>query len=278
MNVAGWIEWPLRHERFTVGVLLGVAIAGAWVFVLTGAGTGMSVSAMTSLDMALGAPAAVSRAVASGTEWTVSYAATMAVMWWVMMAAMMLPSAAPMILLHAQIGRGTSRRSGVAPRLMPTLLFGGGYLLMWGCFSVVAAAFQWGLERAGLLSPFMMNGTSFVFAGCVLLYAGLYQISPLKRVCLKHCQSPLQFLSHSWQDGDWGAFRMGLRHGGFCLGCCAGLMAILFFGGIMNLYWIIGLAILVAVEKLSSAGPKLSALTGYLLIAWSGVFFLQALA
>ena len=118
-----------------------------------------------------------------------------------------------------------------------------------------------------------MSTSSNAFAGAVLIYAGVYQLSPLKRACLKHCQNPLGFIVHHWRDRLPGALRMGLEHGFYCLGCCMGLMAILFFGGIMNLYWIAGLAILVLLEKFLPFGARLSAATGPLLIVW-GLWFL----
>jgi predicted metal-binding membrane protein len=122
----------------------------------------------------------------------------------------------------------------------------------------------------------MMNTSSNFFAGSILIYAGAYQLSPLKRTCLKHCQSPLGFLSHHWKPGLWGALRMGLHHGVYCLGCCVGLMAILFFGGIMNLYWIVGLAVLVILEKLLPFGRKIPYVTGPALIIWGLAFLARA--
>jgi predicted metal-binding membrane protein len=245
---------------------LGAVIFASWIYLMAGAGTGMSIMAMTSWSMAIGAPEALSMALATPVDWTPSYAVSMLLMWWVMMIAMMLPSAAPVILLHARV-------SGTEGSILPNAAFVAGYALAWGGFSLSAAALQWLFERVGVLSPYMMNTSSNIFAGAVLIFAGAYQLSPLKRACLSNCHSPLAFLSHHWQPGTWGGLRMGLHHGTYCLGCCAGLMAILFFGGIMNLYWIAGLALLVLLEKLLPAGAKLPWLTGPALIIW-GVSFL----
>jgi predicted metal-binding membrane protein len=187
-----------------------------------------------------------------------------------MMVAMMLPSAAPMILLYAAIGR-RQRQSGQAV-LLPAGIFASGYVVAWGAFSAVATGLQWGFEQVGILSPKMMNVTSLLIA------AGLYQLSPLKRACLAHCRSPLQFLSGHWKQGRRGAFRMGVEHGAFCLGCCWGLMALLFFGGIMNLYWIAGLAVFVAIEKLVPAGDVIAKILGGLFVLWGGSFLYSALA
>jgi Predicted metal-binding integral membrane protein (DUF2182)/Branched-chain amino acid ATP-binding cassette transporter len=102
----------------------------------------------------------------------------------------------------------------------------------------------------------------------LLLAAGIYQLSPLKRACLKHCRSPLQFILAHWGSGASGAFRMGIEHGAYCVGCCWVLMGLLFFGGIMNLYWIIGLAIFVLLEKTIPTGHRLGDLVGMALIVW----------
>lgn len=271
------IERVLNHERKFVAAVLLAAMAASWLFVLQGAGTGMSVLAMTSWDMAIGAPGQFEIALASPAPWTSAYAAAMLVMWWVMMIAMMLPSAAPIILLYAKVVRGTRQRTGVAPDARLSLLFAAGYLAIWGLFSALAVSLQWSFEQTGLLSPFMMNTTGMVFAGIILVYAGAYQLSPLKQACLRHCQGPLTFLTHHWRQGYAGAFRMGLHHGLFCLGCCGGLMVILFFGGIMNLYWIMGLAVFVFVEKCTPAGPWLSYAMGAALLLWGLSFIVRGI-
>jgi predicted metal-binding membrane protein len=187
-------------------------------------------------------------------------------MWWIMMIAMMLPSASPMILLFARVQRNQHAQG--AP-VISTGIFLLGYLVTWGAFSVLAAGTQWGLERAGLLSA-MMESTSGRFAGLLLLVAGAYQLTPLKQACLRRCRSPLQFIMHHWRAGTLGACRMGVEHGAFCLACCWVLMTLLFVGGVMNLYWIIGLALFVFLEKSLPAGHGFSALTGVGLLVWGG--------
>lgn len=268
MPSASWIETTLSHERRLVVAALCAVVVASWIYLLAGAGTGMSTVAMTSWQMAIGAPRALSMAVATPVEWTASYAVAMVVMWWVMMIAMMLPSAAPVILLHAKI-------SGAEGRVLPSFCFVAGYVIAWGGFSLAAASLQRLFEFSGVLSPHLMNASSNLFAAAILVYAGAYQLSPLKRACLKHCQGPLAFITHHWKSGAWGALRMGLQHGTYCLGCCAGLMAILFFGGIMNLYWVAGLALLVLAEKLLPLGSKIPWLTGPVLIIWGLSFLLR---
>ena len=116
----------------------------------------------------------------------------------------------------------------------------------------------------------MMASTSGRFAGILLLVAGAYQLTPLKHACLRHCRSPLQFIMHHWRTGLLGAFRMGIDHGAFCLACCWFLMGLLFVGGVMNLYWIVGLALLVFLEKVMPAGQWSGSLTGIGLMLWGG--------
>jgi predicted metal-binding membrane protein len=198
--------------------------------------------------------------------WTPSYAALIFLMWWIMMVAMMLPSASPMILLFARLQRQQKEKGSP---FVSTSVFTAGYLVTWGVFSMVATGAQWGFECVGLLSA-MMTSTSGLFAGILLLAAGIYQLTPLKHACLRHCRSPIQFIMHHWRTGSGGACRMGIEHGAFCLACCWFLMALLFVGGVMNLYWIVGLAIFVLLEKTIPAGHWLGFITGIGLMVWGG--------
>ena len=274
MSSPSLIERALLHDRTIVIIALGVLIAASWVFVLVGAGTGMSAWDMTSWKMALGLSGPMRMAMP--VEWTLGYAAMMFFMWWIMMVAMMLPSAAPMILLHAKVTRASSERTGGVFGLAPTALFTIGYLAAWAVFSLIATSLQWAFEGLGVLSPMTMSSTNQLFAGVILLFAGAYQLTPLKQACLKHCRSPVAFLSRHWRPGATGAFRMGLGHGAYCLGCCWGLMALLFFGGIMNLYWVIGLAVLVLLEKLLPAGQALAYGTGAIFLS-GGIYLLSSI-
>jgi predicted metal-binding membrane protein len=180
------------------------------------------------------------------------------VMWAVMMVAMMTPSAAPMILTFATINR--RRRAQQGP-FVPTTVFALGYLLVWGGFSVVATLAQWGLHTAALLSP-MMASTSPMLGGLLLLAAGIFQWTPLKSTCLAQCRSPLGFMMTAWREGAWGALRMGLQHGGYCVGCCWVLMALLFVAGVMNLLWVAAIAALVLMEKVLPRGELVGRVAG----------------
>jgi predicted metal-binding membrane protein len=200
-----------------------------------------------------------------------------------MMVAMMLPSVAPVTLLVASIAR---KRAAVAdPPPMGssrggafghgTALFVLGYLAVWLGFAAVATLLQWGLDEAGLLSD-MMALASRVAAGAVLIAAGIYQWTPLKEACLRHCRSPLDFLLFHWRESRLGALTSGLGHGAYCLGCCWVLMALLFVGGIMNLAWIAAIALLVLIEKTLPWGGWMGRATGAALVAWGAVTLAMA--
>ena len=274
------LESVLRRDRLVVVIALVAVIVLSWAYILAGAGMGMSSFEMTQSvgvsdstqpsmqEMSTGGTAADSL-MATGT-WTVGYAVVIFLMWWVMMLGMMLPSAAPLLLLFARM----MRKEKGAP-YVPTGVFALGYVVMWAAFSAIVTGAQWGLEASGLLSGIMV-GTSAVLAAALLIAAGVWQLTPLKNACLRHCRSPIGFLSAHWRPGRTGAFRMGLVHGAFCLGCCWFLMALLFYGGVMNLYWIIGLALYILIEKLLPAGVRIGQLTGVALIAWGAVLLFYA--
>ncbi len=263
------VEAVVRRDRLVVIIALTAVIALSWAYLLAGAGMGMSALEMTRMlrfEMAGGMSEGGMTGMAMMTPavWTTGYAALMFFMWWVMMVAMMLPSAAPMILIFATVNRKQREtgRSHVA-----TGIFAAGYLATWAGFSLIAVTLQWWFQRTGILSP-MLVGTNVIFGGVLLLAAGVYQLTPIKHACLRHCRSPLAFLSAHWRPKARGALRMGLVHGAFCVGCCWFLMGLLFFGGVMNLYWIAGLALLVLFEKTVPAGHWLGYATGVVLFAW----------
>ena len=204
--------------------------------------------------------------------WNAADFALNLLIWWVMMTAMMLPAAAPMILMFATINRGRRRRGD---RHVPTALFALGYLLVWGLFGAAATAAEWGLEQAALIMP----GTQQVgpwLGGAILIAAGLYQLTPLKYACLAHCRSPVGFVLGHWRDGAAGAVRMGIGHGLYCLGCCWVLMALLFAGGVMSLLWMAALAVLVLVEKVAPAGFWIARASGMLMLVFGAYLMLRA--
>lgn len=254
----GLVERALLHDRILVIAGMLSVVVLSWTYLLAGAGTLQEMDGML-MPMSSG-------------PWTLDHVLVMLLMWAVMMAAMMLPSAAPMILLYATIARG---RDGSAMPARTSGIFAAGYVAIWTAFSLGAVALQYGLERLALLSP-MMETTSVTLAGGILIVAGVYQWSPLKKTCLQGCRSPLEFVLTHWRPGARGAFAMGIRHGVYCVGCCWMLMLLLFVGGVMNLGWIAGLAILVLVEKLAPAGHWIGRGAGVLLAGWGIAALLQA--
>lgn len=185
-------------------------------------------------------------------------------MWWVMMLGMMLPSAAPMILTFATLQRRKRERD---QSYVPTAVFVGGYLLVWGVFSLVATAAQWGLQQGALLSPMLML-VSPVLGGVLFILAGIYQFTPLKYACLRQCRSPFAFVLNHWREGWAGALRMGAGHGLYCLGCCWVLMGLLFAVGVMNFIWVAVLAVFVFAEKLLPHGVWAGRIGGVAMVAF----------
>lgn len=194
---------------------------------------------------------------------SISDIALISAMWAVMMVAMMTPSVTVMVVLHAAVARKAAASSRP---LVATGWFLAGYLSAWIVLSFSACGAQWILARLGLLTSTGVSGT---FGGVVLIGAGLYQWSPLKDICLKQCQKPFDFLmTHGGiRLEPFGALRLGAVHGLYCVGCCWVLMALLFVGGIMNVLWIVGLTILIVVEKVAPTGSLIPRLAGALMVA-----------
>jgi predicted metal-binding membrane protein len=260
MRVDAPIETMLRRDRWVVVAAIACVVALSWAYLLAGAGMGTSAIEMTRMSL----PGADHAGMASlrPAAWDAGYALLMLLMWWIMMVAMMLPGAAPMILLFAAVQRRHRERGGP---YAPTTVFALGYLACWAGFSVGAVLLQWALVSVAVLSP-MLATTSTALGGALLVAAGLYQLTPLKGACLAHCRSPAHFLASHWRRGVGGAVRMGLAHGAYCVGCCWFLMGLLFVGGVMSLHWIIGLAVLVLLEKTAPAGHWLARATGVALL------------
>ena len=246
----GTLEKVLRRDRLVVVGALGAIVALTWGYVLwLAADMDMGGMDMTGFRMI---PAGMGIMAPANAPWGAIEFAFVFAMWAVMMVGMMTPSAAPMILMYARVGR---QGRGAGRPLAATGWFAAGYFLAWIGFSVAATLVQWAVERAALLDSRMASASN-LFGGIVLIAAGVYQWSPLKDVCLARCQSPLQFLMrHGGFRGDGpGCLLLGLRHGAYCVGCCWVLMALLFVGGVMNVLWIALLALLVLLEKLTPFG------------------------
>lgn len=264
-------ERLLKRDRIVTSVGLAALCALAWLYIVRGGGLGMSAWEMTTLALFPHRQASdvVSSMPGMSTTWGLGTWALMIAMWWIMMIAMMTPSAAPTILLYARVHRHATAAGQMQDRLAPTGAFALGYMLVWLGFAAAAATLQWALERMGLVSEMMMGSRSRWLSGAVLLAAGLYQLSPVKSVCLAHCRSPASFLSRHWRPQGLGALRLGAMHGAYCVGCCWVLMVLLFVGGVMNLAWIAVLTLLVLIEKALPWGQWLGHGAGAVLIVWS---------
>ena len=250
----GNIERLIRRDRLVVAIaLFGVTIL-AWGYLLRMAGQMRAAANEAEMHAAMGMHMG---------SWGFADTGTLFLMWAVMMAGMMLPSAAPVILLVL----ATYRRRGGRPARISAGAFTCGYLAAWIGFSAIAAVAQAALHATALLSP-AMAAQSALLAGGIFVVAGLYQWAPLKNACLSLCRSPLTFLSAEWREGTAGAFRMGLRHGLFCVGCCWALMALLFAAGVMNVLWVAAIAVFVLLEKLLPYGMQVARVSGALLLAW----------
>jgi predicted metal-binding membrane protein len=203
-------------------------------------------------------------------SWDATHLLLLFAMWAVMMAGMMLPSAAPAVLIYGAVIRRSPEGKGAAAHVYA---FAGGYLAVWTLFSAAATILQRVLSDFLLLSP-MMDSRSPLFGGLLLIVAGAYQFTPYKRACLSVCRSPVEFLTRHWRRGVAGGFYLGAANGLFCLGCCWALMLLLFVGGVMNLWVIAALTIFVLLEKVAPLGAQGGRVSGVLLIAlglWSAL-------
>lgn len=239
----------LQGERVSLAVLLVLVPVLSWTWIVImardmyGPMTGASAWMMTQ-------------------QWDGWHLLLLWAMWAVMMTGMMLPSASPLVLLYG----AAARRSAPLTAARQTYALAAGYVAAWAAFSLGATAVQRALASVLLLSP-MMEAASSRFSAALLFIAGLYQWTPLKDACLRTCQSPLGFLMGRWRSGTYGAFRMGVEHGTYCVGCCWALMLLLFAGGVMNLLVIVVLTVFVALEKLVPMGRLSAGISGAVLIA-----------
>ena len=235
------VESLVRRDRVillsSVGLLAGIA----WLAMVRGHADGMTAHHTTAAPLGL----------------------TFAV-WMVMMVAMMLPPVMPWILLFSAVSRN---RAPSAWPFTAVATFAGGYFTVWAVYSLAAASLQLVLQRHALLSAVDL-GVGPYAGGALLLLAGLFQVSPLKAACLRHCRSPLGFFLTRWREGPIGAYRMGLQHGAYCVGCCWALMMLSFALGVMNLLWMTALTLFLCLEKIAPGGGTSSRLSGLVFMAW----------
>ena len=260
----------LKSDRLITTICLASVCFLAWLYVLSGAGMGMSAWEMTNFSLTphryAGMQMNMPEMGMKSIPWSFQHFLIVILMWWVMMIAMMLPSASPIILLYALVMQHAQKNT-ISQKVIPTAYFVAGYLIIWLLFSLLATLLQWRLEQQDLLSMSLISNNSWISGG-LLITAGIYQFSPLKTACLKLCRTPAQFIANYMQKGKLGALKMGLQHGWFCLGCCWGLMLLLFVGGVMNLLWIVGLSVFVLVEKVFPNTHSLTLLLSISFILW----------
>jgi predicted metal-binding membrane protein len=255
----------LRRDRVVIVLALALLTLLAWSYLLwLSTDVSMGGMDMTGLRMI---PSGMGLMVPTTTPWLAEEFALAFVMWTVMMVGMMTPSAAPMFLMYARIGRQTE---GESRPLAATVWFALGYFLVWVAFALLATLAQWALERSALLDVAMAS-TSNVFGGLLFLAAGLYQWTQLNEKCLTECQRPFEFVMRhgGYRRDALGCVMLGLRHGAYCAGCCWALMALLLVGGVMNVLWIVLLALLALLVRNTSKGLQLARLTGIALTAGS---------
>lgn len=269
------LETLLRRDRAIVVAALATLTILSWLYILwlassmdmTGAAApagGMDMDMPMTMPMGAGEGSVMSMAAAGSRPWTATTFAYAFLMWAVMMVGMMVPSATPMILLYARVGRQAVLQG---KPFAATGFFAGGYLAAWTFFALAAVFGQWLLDHALLLTP-ALSSASRALSGVVLVAAGLFQWTPLKDRCLSQCQSPLLFIQNhgGFRREAGAAFGLGLRHGLYCVGCCWALMVLLFVGGVMNVLWIAAIAIFVLAEKVVPGGRLLSRLAGAALV------------
>ena len=174
-------------------------------------------------------------------------------LWLTMMAAMMLPSVAPMVLTFSRVNAQRTERG--RPDTVPTWVFVSGYFAVWTAYGLLAyGVFLVANDVGSSFLAWDHNGR--YVAGGAITAAGIYQLTPAKEVCLRHCRSPLHFLAHSWREGWSGALRLGVVHGSYCVGCCFGLFVILFAVGVMSLFWMAVVAAVIFIEKVLPFGER----------------------
>ena len=268
MHTATITENILRRDRqVVIGGLVAIVLL-SWAYMVY-----MAWDMVNMMGMEIGMEMGMEMAMPNMQSWRFVNVFLLFVMWTVMQIAMMTPSAAPMVLTYSKISR---RQKGADRPIVATTVFYLGYILVWTLFSAVAAIAQTALHNATLLSP-MMETTSPILGGVILVAAGIFQFTPYKTVCLSHCRTPIGFFMTEWRDGTKGALQMGIKHGAFCVGCCWLLMALLFVGGVMNLLWIGIIAAYVLAEKVLPGGHRVSWGIGVVMLAWGGWMIVAAL-
>jgi len=259
--------WTLTaYQARTMDMPMGIVARGSWDAAPEHPADGAPASGMTGMAMDEPTGTGMGEVAASGMvemadgAWSWDSLVAFLVAWAVMMAAMMFPAAAPMLLLFRKVATQRKRQGSA---FVPTWVFAAGYLLVWTAIGAVTwGLVQVGSEFSGRLGEADREVWGPIVLGAVLVVAGLYQLTPLKRVCLDNCRTPLGFVMTHWRDGYRGALRMGMVHGAYCLGCCWALFAVLVAAGVMSLAWMLLLTLVVFAEKVLPLGRRAVHATG----------------
>ncbi len=254
------LAYVLKKDRFIVLIALFVLCVLSWLYII------YLYNQMYPMNMD-----ALFFAMPMTPSWSWTDFVLLFLMWFVMMIAMMTPSVTPLVLIFTLINRKRQQRQNP---FVPSGYLLCGYFLVWAAFSLFATLLQWLLQQVSLLNPEMIT-TSKILGGSILILAGVFQFTPLKNTCLRHCRTPISFIHQYWKDGKIGALRMGIQNGIYCLGCCWILMILLFVSGIMNILWIAVISLFVLIEKVLSSVKAISLIAGITLIAYGTIVLLQ---
>lgn len=254
------LEYLLKRDRSIIITGLVLITILSWLYII------YLYRQMVVMDMS-----AVFFAMPMTQHWTITDFALLFVMWLVMMIAMMTPSVSPLILIFAMVNR--KKRQQQDPFVHTGYLLAG-YFLVWGGFSLPATLLQWLLQQVSLLNP-EMKTTSKILGSIILIAAGIFQFTALKKTCLGNCRTPIDFIHRNWKEGKLGALKMGIENGMYCLGCCWVLMVLLFFSGVMNLLWIALITVFVLIEKTFPQPKWISSVAGIALIAYGFIVLIH---
>ena len=252
----------LHHRAIVLVILILISIL-CWLYTIAGVGMNMSAWEMTLINLNIN-EVSPSMKMMNSEESHIDFLNMIFIflMWFLMMIAMMLPTAIPFIMMFDKI---SNERKQLNYPYGLTINFFLSYVVVWALFSLCLTIIHILLQKLNILNPSSLS-VGYIIGGVLFLLAGIYQMTPFKEVCLKYCRNPIDFLSGQKIFNNFGAFYLGLKHGIFCVGCCWVLMLLLFYSGVMNIFWIVGLSLYIMVEKFIILGKKFNFFSGLLLI------------
>ena len=252
----------LHHRIVVLSILILISLL-CWFYTVAGIGMNMSAWEMTLINLNIN-ELSNSMEMTNSHSYTINFIDIILIflMWFLMMIAMMLPTAIPFIMMFDKI---SSERKKQQYKYVLTINFFLSYILVWALFSLYVTIVHFLLQKFNILNSSILS-VSYLIGGFLFVFAGIYQMTPYKETCLRYCRNPIEFLSSEKIFHNLGAFYIGFKHGVFCVGCCWVLMLLLFYSGIMNIIWILGLSLYVMIEKFVIIGKKFNIFTGLILI------------